>query len=74
MKGITVALTVTLSVACAWAGPRALAQEDSVSAPANYSVFPPLGNGPACRSCGALMTPNGSCYTCRNCGGTSGCS
>ena len=25
-------------------------------------------------SCGALMTPNGSCYTCRNCGGTSGCS
>ena len=32
------------------------------------------GDGPACRSCGALMTPNGSCYTCRNCGGTSGCS
>jgi ribonucleoside-diphosphate reductase alpha chain len=31
------------------------------------------GDGPACRSCGALMTPNGSCYTCRNCGGTSGC-
>ena len=28
------------------------------------------GDGPACRSCGALMTPNGSCYTCRNCGGT----
>ena len=32
------------------------------------------GDAPACRSCGALMTPNGSCYTCRNCGGTSGCS
>ena len=32
------------------------------------------GDGPACRSCGALMMPNGSCYTCRNCGGTSGCS
>lgn len=32
------------------------------------------GDGPACRSCGALMAPNGSCYTCRNCGGTSGCS
>jgi ribonucleoside-diphosphate reductase alpha chain len=32
------------------------------------------GDGPACRSCGALMTPNGSCYVCKNCGGTSGCS
>ncbi len=31
-------------------------------------------DGPACRSCGALMTPNGNCYVCRNCGGTSGCS
>lgn len=41
MKGITVALIATLSVASAYAGPRAFAQEDSVSAPANYSVFPP---------------------------------
>jgi ribonucleoside-diphosphate reductase alpha chain len=32
------------------------------------------GDAPACRSCGALMTPNGNCYVCRNCGGTSGCS
>jgi ribonucleoside-diphosphate reductase alpha chain len=32
------------------------------------------GDAPACRSCGALMTPNGSCYVCRNCGGTSDCS
>jgi ribonucleoside-diphosphate reductase alpha chain len=32
------------------------------------------GDGPACRSCGALMTLNGSCYVCKNCGGTSGCS
>ena len=32
------------------------------------------GDAPACRSCGALMSPNGSCYVCRNCGGTSGCS
>ncbi len=32
------------------------------------------GDAPACRSCGALMSPNGHCYVCRNCGGTSGCS
>jgi ribonucleoside-diphosphate reductase alpha chain len=29
---------------------------------------------PACRTCGALMIPNGSCFKCANCGGTSGCS
>jgi ribonucleoside-diphosphate reductase alpha chain len=27
-----------------------------------------------CGTCGMLMTPNGSCYKCENCGGTSGCS
>jgi ribonucleoside-diphosphate reductase alpha chain len=31
-------------------------------------------DAPACGSCGALMSPSGSCYVCRNCGGTSGCS
>jgi ribonucleoside-diphosphate reductase alpha chain len=31
-------------------------------------------DAPACLSCGALMSPNGSCYVCRNCGGTSCCS
>jgi ribonucleoside-diphosphate reductase alpha chain len=32
------------------------------------------GDAPLCSSCGALMVPNGSCYKCSNCGGTSGCS
>ena len=27
-----------------------------------------------CSECGSLMVPNGSCYKCENCGGTSGCS
>jgi len=27
-----------------------------------------------CSECGGLMTRNGSCYKCENCGGTSGCS
>ncbi len=27
-----------------------------------------------CANCGMLMTPNGSCYKCANCGYTSGCS
>jgi len=31
------------------------------------------GDAPACRSCGGLMSSNGNCYVCRNCGETSGC-
>ena len=33
-----------------------------------------LGDAPSCPTCGMLMVPNGSCYKCVNCGGTSGCS
>jgi ribonucleoside-diphosphate reductase alpha chain len=33
-----------------------------------------FGDAPTCSNCGMLMTPNGSCYKCENCGGTSGCS
>ena len=29
---------------------------------------------PTCPECGMLMTPNGGCYKCENCGSTSGCS
>jgi len=32
------------------------------------------GDGPSCSTCGMLMVPNGSCYKCINCGGSSGCS
>ena len=31
-------------------------------------------DAPICPECGCLMTRNGSCYKCHNCGGTSGCS
>lgn len=40
MKRIAIALIVTMSVAAAYAGPKPLPQEDSTSAPANYSVWP----------------------------------
>jgi ribonucleoside-diphosphate reductase alpha chain len=33
-----------------------------------------VDDAPSCSECGMLMTPNGSCYKCSNCGGTSGCS
>jgi ribonucleoside-diphosphate reductase alpha chain len=31
-------------------------------------------DAPICSECGSLMTTNGSCYKCENCGATSGCS
>ncbi len=31
-------------------------------------------DAPMCMECGGMMTRNGSCYKCENCGGTSGCS
>ena len=33
-----------------------------------------FNDSPACAVCGALMTRNGTCYKCENCGMTSGCS
>jgi ribonucleoside-diphosphate reductase alpha chain len=47
------------------------------------SATPPTGPGtafrsqadaPPCHYCGSIMTRNGSCYRCANCGSTSGCS
>ncbi|MGA3317198.1 MAG: vitamin B12-dependent ribonucleotide reductase [Candidatus Korobacteraceae bacterium] len=33
-----------------------------------------MGDAPVCSVCGAIMTRNGSCYRCNECGSTSGCS
>ncbi len=33
-----------------------------------------VSDAPLCSECGSMMTRNGSCYKCENCGGTSGCS
>jgi ribonucleoside-diphosphate reductase alpha chain len=35
---------------------------------------PIVTDAPLCAECGSIMTRNGSCYKCGNCGGTSGCS
>jgi ribonucleoside-diphosphate reductase alpha chain len=37
--------------------------------------FAPISDdAPACSECGSIMTRNGACFKCENCGGTSGCS
>ncbi|MCL2660923.1 MAG: vitamin B12-dependent ribonucleotide reductase, partial [Acidobacteriaceae bacterium] len=33
-----------------------------------------MRDAPSCATCGAIMTRNGSCYRCMECGSTSGCS
>jgi ribonucleoside-diphosphate reductase alpha chain len=33
-----------------------------------------MSDAPTCAECGGLMTRNGSCFKCENCGSTSGCS
>jgi ribonucleoside-diphosphate reductase alpha chain len=33
-----------------------------------------MGDSPSCSTCGSIMTRNGSCYRCMECGSTSGCS
>ena len=40
------------------------------------SALPPpvYIDAPTCSDCGSIMTRNGSCYKCENCGATSGCS
>jgi ribonucleoside-diphosphate reductase alpha chain len=42
--------------------------------PLQAGLRPVFDGAPTCSECGMLMTPNGACYKCENCGGTSGCS
>jgi ribonucleoside-diphosphate reductase alpha chain len=46
----------------------------SSAANARSDARPMFDGAPTCSECGMLMTPNGACYKCENCGGTSGCS
>jgi len=48
---------------------QTLAEPESAARPG-----PALDHAPSCPTCGMLMSPNGSCFRCMNCGGTSGCS
>jgi ribonucleoside-diphosphate reductase alpha chain len=57
------------------ASPVAVATAQEELAPAQGVGMRPMFDGaPTCSECGMLMTPNGGCYKCENCGGTSGCS
>jgi len=71
-----------------WLGARFLGPEYAISeagdppvlratetSPQQELPFAPMtADAPLCAECGSIMTRNGSCYKCGNCGGTSGCS
>jgi ribonucleoside-diphosphate reductase alpha chain len=42
--------------------------------PAPGAAFKNQLDAPSCHVCGSIMTRNGACYRCANCGSTSGCS
>jgi len=52
----------------------AAASNPASNSRANFTARTMMASAPTCSNCGMLMTPNGSCYKCSNCGGTSGCS
>jgi ribonucleoside-diphosphate reductase alpha chain len=41
---------------------------------AKQFMFDAMGDAQSCSTCGGIMTRNGACYVCRDCGLTSGCS
>jgi ribonucleoside-diphosphate reductase alpha chain len=62
------------------AGLPAATKPASSSAPgmsgptSTVGAFRAEADAPPCHYCGSIMTRNGSCYRCANCGSTSGCS
>ena len=44
------------------------------AASAASAAFRSQADAPSCHYCGSIMTRNGACYRCANCGTTSGCS
>ena len=59
-------------------GHVASATDASSDAGENFNNTAPAlvftADAPTCSDCGSIMTRNGSCYKCENCGATSGCS
>jgi ribonucleoside-diphosphate reductase alpha chain len=71
MAGPSMPATTSQPVAVS---PSMNAEPPQTSSRASFTARTMAASAPTCSNCGMLMTPNGSCYKCSNCGGTSGCS
>ena len=56
------------------ANPRSMEDRGIFHAATAMQSIVNMGDAPSCATCGAIMTRNGSCYRCMECGSTSGCS
>jgi len=56
------------------AGETPTLRQTETDAQQSLPFTPTVADAPMCAECGSIMTRNGSCYKCGNCGGTSGCS
>jgi ribonucleoside-diphosphate reductase alpha chain len=56
------------------AGETPTLRQTETDAQQSLPFTPAVADAPMCAECGSIMTRNGSCYKCGNCGGTSGCS
>ena len=75
-QGIAPDLTANSGLTAEGAGPGILATADRSlyhAASAMKDLYD-MGDAPSCSTCGSIMTRNGSCYRCMECGSTSGCS
>jgi ribonucleoside-diphosphate reductase alpha chain len=61
------------AIAASAGGERALPAA-TPAGEAGPGAFRTQTDAPPCHYCGSIMTRNGSCYRCANCGSTSGCS
>jgi ribonucleoside-diphosphate reductase alpha chain len=66
--------SVAPAAAPAAAPPAPVAVQKVADAEASSRPRAAIDDAPSCSECGMLMTPNGSCFKCSNCGSTSGCS
>jgi ribonucleoside-diphosphate reductase alpha chain len=75
-QGIAPDLTANSGLTAEGAGSGILATTDRSlyhAASAMKDLYD-MGDAPSCSTCGSIMTRNGSCYRCMECGSTSGCS
>jgi ribonucleoside-diphosphate reductase alpha chain len=75
MAGPSMPATISQPAAATAATSFAMnAEPPQTTSRASFTARTMAASAPTCSTCGMLMTPNGSCYKCSNCGGTSGCS
>ena len=73
-QAVGVVLREPAPVAQADSSPTSVRPAAKESEGGSLLTFVNSTDAPSCHECGSIMVPNGACFKCENCGGTSGCS